>query len=63
MATETERTAESFYKEHLDLDDRNWYFRFNVFYRLENISLKDVKLKGAIVAVTRRYLFRRQCRY
>jgi hypothetical protein len=56
MATETERTAESFHKEHSELDDRNRYFRFNVLHGLENIGLEDAKSKGAIVAATRRYI-------
>jgi hypothetical protein len=56
MATETERAAESFHKEHSELDDRNRYFRFNVLHGLENIGLEDAKSKAAIMAATRRFV-------
>jgi Patatin-like phospholipase len=56
IATETERTAESFHREHSKLDDGNRYFRFNVFQGLEHIGLEDASQKNAIMAATRRYV-------
>lgn len=55
IATETEKTAESFQREHSDLDDSNRYFRFNVLHRLENIGLEAADKAKEIMAATRRY--------
>jgi hypothetical protein len=40
IATETEKTAESFHRAHSDLDDRNRCFRFNVSHGLEILASK-----------------------
>ena len=56
IATETEKTAESFHRAHSDLDDGNRYFRFNVSHGLESIGLEDGAQKNKIMAATTRYV-------
>ncbi|KAL9128122.1 MAG: hypothetical protein Q9217_003143 [Psora testacea] len=56
IATETEKTAESFHRAHTELDDGNRYFRFNVQHGLENIGLEDTTQKNKIIAATSRYV-------
>lgn len=56
IATETEKTAESFHRAHSDLDDGNRYFRFNVSHGLESIELEDAAQKNKIMAATTRYV-------
>ena len=56
IATETEKTAESFHRTHSDLDDGNRYFRFNVQHGLESIGLEDAAQKNRIMAATSRYV-------
>ena len=56
IATETEKTAESFHRAHSDLDDGNRYFRFNVSHGLESIGLEDAAQKNKIMAATTRYV-------
>ena len=56
IATETEKTAESFHRAHSDLDDGNRYLRFNVSYGLESIGLEDGAQKNKIMAATTRYV-------
>ncbi|KAI9810451.1 MAG: hypothetical protein M1827_006227 [Pycnora praestabilis] len=55
IATETERTAETFHRGHSELDDDNRYFRFNVLRGLEGIGLEDTSQKNVITAATSRY--------
>ena len=56
IATETEKTAESFHRAHSDLDDGNRYFRFNVSHGLESIGIEDGAQKNKIMAATTRYV-------
>ena len=56
IATETEKTAESFHRAHSDLDDGHRYFRFNVSHGLESIGLEDAAQKNKIMAATTRYV-------
>ena len=56
IATETEKTAETFAKEHTRLDDEKKYFRFNVLRGLEEIGLEDAQQRNAIMAATRNYI-------
>ncbi|KAI9893041.1 MAG: hypothetical protein M1814_000925 [Vezdaea aestivalis] len=56
IATETEKTAETFHRAHSDLDDGNRYFRFNVTHGLENVGLEDATQKNVIIAATTRYV-------
>lgn len=56
IATETEKSAESFHRAHSDLDDGNRYFRFNVSHGLESVGLEDASQKGTIMAATTRYV-------
>ncbi|MCJ1468429.1 hypothetical protein MMC07_007057 [Pseudocyphellaria aurata] len=56
IATETEKTAESFHRAHSDLDEENRYFRFNVSQGLESIGLEDAAQKNKIMAATSRYV-------
>lgn len=56
MATETEATAESFHRDHSELDGSNQYFRFSVISGLEEIGLEEYAKKGVIMAATRRYV-------
>ncbi|KAI9888492.1 MAG: hypothetical protein M1814_006883 [Vezdaea aestivalis] len=56
IATETEKTAETFHRAHSDLDHDNRYFRFNVTHGLENVVLEDATQKNVIMAATRRYV-------
>ena len=45
-----EKTAERFSHDKSQLDNMGRYYRFNVLRRLEDIGLKDLKWKNAIVA-------------
>lgn len=56
IATDTEKTAESFHRAHTELDDGNRYFRFNVHQGLDNIGLEDATQKNKIMAATSRYV-------
>ncbi|KAK3934565.1 hypothetical protein QBC46DRAFT_347500 [Diplogelasinospora grovesii] len=52
LATETEKTAQQFYRDKSDLDDKGRYYRFNIDYGLEDIGLEESKKKTEIAAVT-----------
>jgi Patatin-like phospholipase len=56
IATETEATAESFHRDHSELDENGQYFRFNVTKGLEDIGLEEGAKKNTIIAATRSYL-------
>jgi predicted acylesterase/phospholipase RssA len=56
ISTETERTAESFQRDHSELDDNYQYFRFNVRNGLEHIGLEDASQKNGIMTLTERYV-------
>jgi predicted acylesterase/phospholipase RssA len=56
IATETEQTAERFYRDKSHLDDRGQYYRFNVDRGLEDIGLEESKKRKEIAAATRRYV-------
>lgn len=56
IATETEKTAQSFARMYPHLGRTNRYFRFNVLHSLENIRLEQASQTAAIVAATRRYV-------
>jgi hypothetical protein len=56
LATDTERTAEIFSREHAALTSDHRYFRFNVSKGLENIMLEEYKQRNSIAAATRAYL-------
>lgn len=56
IATETEKTAESFHREHSELAIENRYFRFNVLHGLENVGLEDAAQLKKIMAATGRYV-------
>jgi predicted acylesterase/phospholipase RssA len=56
IATDTERTAEVFAREHRDLAREKRYFRFNVEKGLEKIGLEEFQKRSILVSATRRYL-------
>jgi hypothetical protein len=56
LATDTERTAELFLREHRGLALRKCYFRFNVERGLEAVGLEDFQQKNVIAAATRKYI-------
>ncbi|KAI9670732.1 MAG: hypothetical protein M1817_003842 [Caeruleum heppii] len=56
LATETEQTAETFYREHRTLARDCKYFRFSVDRGLEHVGLEESSKASAIVSATRRYL-------
>ena len=56
IATETKKTTEFFHRTHLDFDDGNRYFRFNVSHGLEIIDLEDAAQKNKIMTATARYV-------
>ncbi|VBB78499.1 Putative protein of unknown function [Podospora comata] len=56
LATETEKTAEQFRRDHSNLDDEGRYYRFNVDHGLEDVGLEESKRKKEIAAATRRYV-------
>lgn len=56
MATDTQRTAETFQQEHASLDREGRYFRFNVDRGLENVGLQESAKKDIIASSTRNYL-------
>ncbi|KAK3934341.1 acyl transferase/acyl hydrolase/lysophospholipase [Diplogelasinospora grovesii] len=53
---DTEKTAQQFYRDKSDLDDKGRYYQFNVNHGLEEIRLKESKKKTEITATTRRYI-------
>lgn len=56
IVTQTEKTAEMFYRNEADLCNRGYYYRFEVPNELKNIGLEELKQKGAIIAATDRYI-------
>ncbi|EQL35284.1 hypothetical protein BDFG_03030 [Blastomyces dermatitidis ATCC 26199] len=56
MATQTERTAETFQARHRGLFDRERYFRFNVAQGLQTVGLEEYKKQGLLEAATDDYL-------
>lgn len=56
ISTQTEHTAESFQRNHSDLDDDNRYFRFNVRNGLEHIGLEDSAQRDAVMTLTEHYV-------
>jgi hypothetical protein len=56
LATDTERTAELFLREHRGLALRKCYFRFNVERGLEAVGPEDFQQKNVIAAATRKYI-------
>ncbi|PGH34123.1 hypothetical protein GX50_03086 [[Emmonsia] crescens] len=56
MATQTERTAETFQARHRGLFDRKRYFRFNVAQGLQTVGLEEYKKEGLLEAATDDYL-------
>ena len=55
IATETEKMAERFVKQNLQLGDEGRYFRFDVLKGLVDIWLEDSKQESVIFAATSRY--------
>lgn len=59
IATETTKTADSFFNDRrYDLVKNSRYFRFDVDRGLSNIGLEEAKKKGEIIAATQDYLRR-----
>ncbi|EDU46186.1 phospholipase [Pyrenophora tritici-repentis Pt-1C-BFP] len=56
IATQTEQTAERFWRERLLLDSTGRYYRFNVDRGLEDIGLEVAKKVKEMAAATRRYI-------
>lgn len=56
LAVETEKTAETFEREHYALAEGGQYFRFNVTRGLENVGLEDSQMAPQISAATTDYL-------
>ncbi|ORY07783.1 phospholipase [Clohesyomyces aquaticus] len=56
ISTETEKTAEAFWKTQNERNLHGRYFRFNVTHGLEGISLEEYKEKAKIAARTNAYL-------
>ena len=56
IATETEKTAETFAKGHRGLFSQQRYFRFNVDQGLQNVGLEEFKKEKEIVSATSLYM-------
>lgn len=56
IATETERTAESFTRDRPLLSSSGRYYRFNVTHGLEAIGLEEADRVKDLAAATRRYV-------
>ena len=56
IATETEKTAETFVKSHRDLYSQKRYFRFNVDQGLQSVGLEEYKKENEIVSATTLYM-------
>jgi predicted acylesterase/phospholipase RssA len=56
IATETERTAEDFAKQHRGLLDEERYFRYNVEQGLQGVGLAEYREQAKIEAATYAYL-------
>lgn len=54
IATETEKTAETFARDKMNMEGR--YLRFNVLHGLEDIGLEESKKIKEIAAATRHYI-------
>ena len=56
LATQTEKTAEIFWRDYRDdLVDRNAYLRLNVDHGLEDVKLEDASKRHIIATATNRY--------
>ena len=56
IATETERTAETFAKSNRSLFFRQRYFRFNVDQGLQSVGLEEYKKENIIASTTMSYM-------
>jgi hypothetical protein len=56
LVTETEKTAESFRREHYELGADHRYHRFSVTHGLESVGLEDYSSSALVVASTRNYI-------
>ncbi|KAL9134141.1 MAG: hypothetical protein Q9175_004673, partial [Cornicularia normoerica] len=56
IATETEKTAETFAKNHRGLLSQERYFRFNVHQGLQSVGLEEYKKEKDIVSATSLYM-------
>ncbi|KAL9102290.1 MAG: hypothetical protein Q9187_009143, partial [Circinaria calcarea] len=56
MATESQKTAQTFQQAHSELEKSQRYYRFNVPGGLNDVGLDEVKKKDTIVAATKDYL-------
>lgn len=58
LATETERTSDQFFDEHINMARAHRLFRFNVTRGLENIKLNEYEHQDSIIEETKSYLNR-----
>jgi hypothetical protein len=56
VATETEKTAEAFFRAHAHLHRDARYFRFNVLRGLENVGMEEHSKFNILAAATRNYI-------
>ena len=56
IATESEKTAETFAKSHRGLFSQARYFRFNVDQGLQKVGLEEYRKEGEIVSATIKYM-------
>lgn len=56
LVTQTERTADDFYRSHADMVNANLLFRFNVLHGLEDVGLEEYKEVDRIAHATQSYL-------
>jgi hypothetical protein len=56
IVTETHKTAEDFEIDNPELVDDRRYFRFNVYYGLENVGIEEYCARQQIYAATATYL-------
>jgi len=56
ISTETEDTAETFHRTHLQFSNSGRYCRFNVLNGLQNVGLEEIERTPFIMSTTKHYL-------
>ena len=56
IVTQTERTADNFFRDHRQMVDQGYLYRFNVYHGLAEVGLEEYKEKAKIANATQTYL-------
>lgn len=56
IVTQTERTADDFYRVHREMVNQQCLYRFNVYHGLAEVGLEEYKEKAKIADASQTYL-------